>query len=205
MKTKKDNNNFEKQNSQVFFNNKKLTKKEILSKTKLEFYNQIKQYQKQFKPTKEIEGFGSNAIVGEKNYPQLKVYNISNEEKNNSFLNTQKIVKKNYSDIIKLKAKNVLGNTNNIYVKKTNSKILEEVKNIYKAKKEVEFTSKFDKELKFNKPIINKLSGVLGTKNELKKINLNENAKTSKQIEKYSTNDAKSKEAVIKLYKRKIN
>lgn len=181
------------------------TKKEILSKTKLEFYKQIKQYQKNFKPTKEIEGFGANAIVGEKNYPELKIYNTSNEDKETSFFNTQEIVKKDYSDIIKLKAKNILGNTNNIYVKKTNNKILEEIQDIYKAKKEVEFTSKFDKELKFNKPVINKLSGILGTKNELKNINLNENAKTSKQIEKYAENDAKSKEAIINLYERGTN
>jgi len=66
------------------------TKKEILSKTKLEFYNQIKQYQKQFKPSKQIDGFGSNAIVGEKNYPQLKIYNSSNGDKSSSFFNSQK-------------------------------------------------------------------------------------------------------------------
>ena len=59
----------------------KPTKKDLLSKTKLEFYNEIKKYQQEFKPSKEIEGYASAAIVGEKNYPNLKVYNISNEKK----------------------------------------------------------------------------------------------------------------------------
>lgn len=182
-----------------------LSKKQILNKTKIDFYNEIKKYQKTLKPTKEIEGYGASAIVGEKNYPQLKIYNSSNEDKESSFLNSNKIVKKDYSQIIKHKAKNILGNTNNIYIKKTNDKVLNQIQDIYKARKEVEFTSKFESELKFNKPIINKLSGILGTKNELLNVELNENAKTSKQIEKYSTNDIKSKEAVIRLYEKGIN
>jgi len=121
------------------------------------------------------------------------------------FLIHKKIVKQDYSEIIKIKAKNVLGNTNNIYVKNRSNRILGEVQDIYKARREVEFTSKFDKELKFNKPIVTKLNGMVGSKNELKNITLNENAKTSKQIEKYSSNDAKSREAVINLYSRCVN
>lgn len=181
------------------------SKRDILSQTKLDFYNEIKKYQSGLKPTKEIEGFGSNAIVGEKNYPQLKVFNISNEDKNSSFFQTSDIVKKEYSDIVKLKAKNILGNTNNIYIKQTNHKVLDEIKDIYKSRKPIEFTSKFDSELKFNKPIVNKLSGVLGTKNELLNIELNENAQTSNKIENYSKGDVKSKEAIIQLYEKGIN
>lgn len=182
-----------------------ITKKDILNRTKIDFYNEIRKYQKTLKPTKEIDGYGSSAIVGERNYPQLKVYNSSNEDKKSSFLNSNKIVKQSYSKIIKYKARNILGNTNNIYVKKTNDKVLTQIQDIYKAKKEVEFTSKFESELKFNKPIVNKLSGVLGTKNELLNIELNENAKTSKQVEKYSADDIKSKEAVINLYEKGVN
>jgi hypothetical protein len=202
--TKKDIDNL-KSNSQSLSSSNSLTKKDILNKTKIDFYNEIKKYQKTLKPTKEIEGYGASAIVGEKNYPQLKIYNSSNEDKESSFLNTNKIVKQDYSQIIKHKAKNILGNTNNIYIKKTNDKVLNQIQDIYKARKEVEFTSKFESELKFNKPIINKLSGILGTKNELLNVELNENAKTSKQIEKYSTDDTKSKEAIISLYEKGIN
>ncbi len=202
--SKKDIDN-SKSNSQNLSSSNSLTKKDILNKTKIEFYNEIKKYQKGLKPTKELEGYGSTALVGEKNYPQLKVYNVSNEDKHSSFFNTNKIVKQNYSDIVKLKAKNILGNTNNIYVKKTNTKVLEEIQDVYKARNAVEFTSNFDKELKFNKPVLNKLSGVLGTKNELLNIILNENASTSKQIEKYTQTDIKSKEAIISLYEKGTN
>lgn len=177
-------------------------KREILSQTKKQFYDEIKKYQSNLKPTKEIEGFGSTAIVGEKSYPELKVYNISNSDKDASFFNTSKNVKKEYSDIVKLNAKNIMGNTNKIYIKHTNTRILNNIQNVYKSKSAVEFASKFENELKFNKPVINKLSGMLGTKNELKQISLNENTKTSKQIEKYTTNDIKSREAMINLYKR---
>ena len=83
-----------------------------------EFYKEIKKYQKEFSPSKEIEGYASAAIVGEKGYPSLKTYNISNEKKENSFFRTNQLVKKDYSEILRLKARNVLGNTSNINIKK---------------------------------------------------------------------------------------
>ncbi|MCA9495379.1 MAG: hypothetical protein KC589_00415 [Nanoarchaeota archaeon] len=180
-------------------------KKEFLNKTKLEFYKEIKKYQKELKPTKEIEGFPCSAIVGEKNYPNLATHNISNENQKSSYQNTSEIVKKNYNDIIKLKAKNILGTTNQIYIKKTNEKINEEIQNIYKSKKSIEFASNFEKELSFKKILINKVSGIIGSKNPLISLKATQNTTTSKQIEKYSKNDIKAKEAIISLYERGIN
>jgi len=180
-------------------------KKSFLNKTKLEFYKEIKKYQQELKPTKEIEGFASSAIVGEKNYPNLKVHNISNDNINNSFFKTSDIVKSNYSDIIKLKAKNILGSTQSLNIKKTNEKIREELENIYKSKKEIEFSSKFENELKFDKILTSKVSGIMGSKNELLSINPNENTTTSNKIEKYITKDIKSKEAIISLYEKGVN
>jgi len=180
-------------------------KKQFLNKTKLEFYKEIKKYQQELKPTKEIEGFASSAIVGEKNYPNLKVHNISNDDKKNSFFNSSNIIKQNYSDIIKLKAKNILGSTQSLNIKKINTKIREELENIYKSKREIEFSSKFRNELKFDKILTSKVSGIMGSKNELTKINPNENTKTSNKIEKYTANDIKSKEAIISLYEKGVN
>jgi len=51
-------------------------KKKYLNKTKIEFYKEIKKYQLEFKPSKEVEGFASTAIVGEKNYPNLKILSL---------------------------------------------------------------------------------------------------------------------------------
>ena len=180
------------------------TKKEFLSKTKLEFYKEIKKYQSKLKPSKEIEGYASAAIVGEQNYPNPKIYNVSTGQKDNSFFKTNEVVKKDYSDIVKLKAQNILGNTNNIYIKKTNTRIITEINDVYKARKPAQFESQFDKELKFNKPILNKLSGVLGTQNELINVELTENASTSKQIEKYTDDDIKARQAIINLYEKGI-
>lgn len=180
-------------------------KKDFLNKTKKKFYEEIKFYQQSLKPTKEIEGYGSAPIVGEKNYPFVATHSVSNENKKNSFFNTSEIVKRDYSEIIKLKAKNILGSTDKNYIKKTNTKITEELRDIYKAKKPIEFNSKFEKELKFDKVLISKVSGIVGSKNELLNINANENTQTSKQIEKYTVNDIKSKEAIINLYERGTN
>jgi len=179
--------------------------KKFINRTKQEFFKQIKAYQKTLKPTKEIEGFGSAPIVGEKNYPFLQIHNSSNENKNNSYLNSNKIVKQGYKHIFELKAKNILGSTQNTYIKNTTNRINNEIIDIYKSKKAIEFNSKFEKELKFDKILTNKMSGIMGSKNELESLQATENTKTSKQIEKYSSNDAKAKEAIIKLYERGKN
>jgi len=180
-------------------------RREVLSKTKLEFYKQIKLYQKTLKPTKEIEGIGSAPIVGEKNYPQLKIHNVSTEDKNNSFFKSSNIVKQDYKDIFKTKAKNILGSTQESHIKKTTQRINEEIVNIYKSKTEIEFNSKFENELKFNKILTNKVSGIMGTKNELQSLEATQNTTTSKQIEKYSEGDTKAKEAIIRLYEKGTN
>ena len=180
------------------------SKRDIISKTKLEFYNEIKKYHSNLKPSKELEGYASQAIVGEKNYPTPQIHNIQSPNEENSFFKTSDVVKKDYSQIIKLKARNVLAHTNSIHIKKTKQKVIGEINDIYKARKAVDFTSKFDKELTFNKPIINSMSGILGTKNELLRLELNQNAPTSKQIEKYIQEDVKSKESLIELYERKV-
>jgi DNA repair protein NreA len=76
---------------------------------------------------------------------------------------------------------------------------------IYKAKKSIDFTSKFDKELKFKKPLINDLFGMSGGKNEIINLELNMNVSISNKIEKYTQGDTKSKEAVINLYEKGFN
>ena len=180
-------------------------KRKFLNKTKSMFYDEIKKYQNELIPTKEISGFGSMPIVGEKNYPNLNIHNISNSEISNSYLNSSNVVKKDYSEIVKLKAKNILGSTNKIYVKDVNDRINTELLDIYKSKKLVEFSSKFENELKFNKIVVDKIAGIGGSKNELISLKANENISTSKQIEKYSNEDIKSKEAIISLYEKGIN
>lgn len=180
-------------------------KKEFLNETKRKFYEEIKEYQKNLKPTKEIEGFGSIPIVGEKSYPYLSTHSVSNENKKNSFFNSSNVVKENYDEIIKLKAKNILGSTNKAYIKHTDDRIAKELRDIYKSKVPIEFNSKFEEELKFNKVLVNNITGITGSKNPLISLKSNENSKTSKQIEKYSVNDLKAKEAIIKLYERGTN
>lgn len=180
-------------------------KKEFLNKTKTNFYEEIKKYQKQLKPTNEIEGYASGTIVGEKSYPNVKTHSISNFSPNNSFFKTADIVKKDYSQIIKLKAKNILGSTDKSYIKKTNTRVNQELKDIYKSKKAIEFSSKFENELKFDKILVSKVSGIVGSKNELIELHANQNTQTSKQIEKYTQTDIKSKQAIISLYEKGVN
>lgn len=185
--------------------NNSSSKKEFLKTTKLKFYEEIKKYQKTLKPTKEIIGFGSAPIVGEKNYPFLATHNISNEEKSSSFFETGNLVKKSYDDILPLKAKSILGSTNKNYIKKPRTKIVEELRDIYKSKKAVEMQSTFEKELIFNKILTSKVSGVMGSQNELTKLEAQENTSTSNKIEKFTQNDIKAREAIISLYEKGIN
>ena len=124
--------------------------KKIINRTKHEFFKQVKAYQKKLKPTKEIEGFGSAPIVGEKNYPFLQIHNSSNEDKKNNFMNANKIVKQGYKEIFHLKAKNILGSTQNTYVKQTTDRVNNEIIDIYKSRKVVEFNSTFETEIKSN-------------------------------------------------------
>jgi hypothetical protein len=179
--------------------------KKIINHTKNAFFKQIKAYQQTLKPTKEIEGFGSAPIVGEKNYPFLQIHNSSNEDKSNNFMNSGEIVKQGYKDIFHIKAKNILGSTQNTHIRHTTDRINNEIIDIYKSKKAIEFNSTFEKELKFDKVLTNKIAGIMGSKNELEQLQATENTTTSKQIEKYSTNDAKAKEACIKLYEQGKN
>lgn len=181
------------------------SKKQYLNKTKLKFYQELKKIQKDFKPTKETQGFGGYAIIGEKNYPNLQTYNISNEEKLSSYKNTAQNVKQNYDNIIKQKAKNIFGTTREQHIKQTTSKINEELQNIYKSKKEVEFTTHYSKELQFNKISMNSTHGIMGSNNQVNKINANQNTSTSKQIEKFADNEEKAKNAIISLYEREVN
>ncbi len=181
------------------------SKRDYINKTKLEFYKKIREYQQELKPTKEIEGFGASAIVGEKNYPYLKVHNISTENKDSSYFNTSDIVKQDYSKIIELKAKNILGSTQDVYTKNRTEKITNEIQDIYKSKKAIEFASQFEKELKFDKVLVNKVSGIVGSKNPLLNLEANENTTTSKDIEKYTQEDIKSRQAIISLYEKGVN
>lgn len=189
----------------VFDNFNNSSKKQILNKTKKEFYEKIKKYSKELKSTNEIEGFASGAIVGEKNYPNLKVHSISNTNIENSFFKNNSQVMSDYSKIIDLKAKNILGSTSNISVKKFNNRITDEIRDIYKSKSEVEFSSKFEKNLKFDKIVINKVAGIVGSSNQLESLSANSNTSTSKQIEKNISNDIKATKAIINLYEQNVN
>ena len=180
-------------------------KKEFLSKNKLKFYEEVKKYQLKFKSTSEIEGYASSVIVGEKNYPEVKTYNISNENKKNSYFNTGDLVKKDYSEIIKVKARNILANTNFINIKFNNNKINESLINIYKSSKKIEFLSKFEKEISFDKILFSKISGIMGSHNNLTNIEENENGKTSLKVEKAISEDIKSQEAILMLNNSGVN
>ncbi len=186
------------------FNNN-FSKKQILNKHKRDFYKKIKEYSSKIKLTNEIEGYPSGVIIGHKNYPNLKVHSISNSNIDSSFFKTAKIIKLDYSKIIDLKSKNILGTTSNIKIQDINSRITNELRDIYKSKKLVDFSSKFEKELKFDKIIINKVAGIIGSHNELKSLTANSNISTSKQIEKNITTDIKATQAVINLYEKGIN
>lgn len=180
-------------------------KREFISKTKEQFYEEIKKYQKTFKPTKEVEGFGSIPIVGEKNYPFLKTHNVSNEGEESSFMNSGDLVKKEYSEVFKAKAKNILGSTESEHIRKPHTRIKEEIRDIYKARKPIIFSSEFEKEIKFNKVQVNKTTGIVGAKNPLLNLEAVENTTTSKQIEKFTSEDIKAKYAITTLYDKGIN
>ena len=180
-------------------------KKEFLKNSKLNFYYEINKYKSTLKPTKEIEGFASYVIVGEKNYPNLATHNISNDNKISSYKNSSDIVKKEYDNIFKIKARNILGSTNPVHVKNTSNRIQDEIRDIYKAKNIVNFSSNFSKELTFDKVVVNKVAGIVGSKNDLISLNSTENTQTSKQVEKYCVEDIKSREAIISLYERQVN
>ncbi len=180
-------------------------KKEYLSETKKKFYDELKSYSLNLKASKEIEGFPANSIIGEKNYPNLKIHSISNENLESVYKNNSNLVKLNYDKIIKIKARNIFGSSNNINVKDLNFRIKEELADIYKAKNMINFVSKFDKEIKFNCFANSKDFGILGSKNELLSIETIGNVSVSKNIEKYTNDDIKSKKAIIDLYEKSYN
>ncbi len=180
-------------------------KKKILEEIKRDFYKEVKNYSNKLISTNEVNGFASSIIIPDRNYPKINLFSVSNENKETSYFNTSNFIKKNYDEILKFKAKNIFGNSSNIKTKEINSKILEDLRDIYKSKKEINFESKFKEDLKFNKIVINKSFGILGAKNELEKINVGENISISKDIEKLTTSDIKSKKAIIELYLRGIN
>lgn len=185
--------------------NNATSKKDLLSQTKRKFYEEIKAYQQTLKPTKEIVGFGSAPIVGEKNYPFLATHNISNEDKKTSFFETGNLVKKSYNEILPLKAKSILGSTQKNYIKKPKARIVEELRDIYKSKTAIEMQSSFDKEITFNKILSSKVAGVMGSQNELTKLEAQENTRTSNKIEKFTANDIKAREAIISLYEKGVS
>ena len=181
------------------------SKQEFLNLSQKEFYKHLNEYKSNLKPTKEISGFAAFSIVGSKNYPNLKVHSISNEDVIGEYKKTSEIVKKNYDEIFKTKAKNIFGSTQEFHIKKQNEKLREDLVDIYKAKNSPKFSSKFENYLHFNKIIINKTAGIIGSKNELKSIDATSNIQTSKQIEDFSKKDTKSREAIISLYKKGIS
>ena len=61
------------------------SKKEFLSATKIAFYKELKTIQQTFKPSKEIEGYASAAIVGEKSYPYLATHSVSNAQEGSAY------------------------------------------------------------------------------------------------------------------------
>jgi len=52
---------------------------------------------------------------------------------------------------------------------------------------------------------MNKDFGILGLKNELKKISINENISTNEKIERYLNTDIKARNAIIELYEKGVN
>lgn len=180
-------------------------KEKFLSDSKKKFYLEIKNFQKNFKPTNQIEGVASYVFIGDKNYPNVNLFNISNDKKEAYFKNSSEIVKNSYNDIFKIKARNILGDTKPTSIKNISTRINDEIRNVYKAKNMVNFSSKFEKEISFNKIIFNKEAGNLGSKNELVSLDVQENTKTDNSIEKYTSQDLKAKNSIIALYEKGVN
>ena len=181
------------------------SKQDFLNLSQKEFYKELNKYKSKLKPTKEIEGFPASAIIGSKTYSNVKVHSISNEDKAGEYKNIGEIAKKTYSEIFKTKARNIFGSTKEFHIKTQNKKIKEDLTDIYKAKNPVEFSSKFENYLHFDKIVLNKTAGIIGSKNELKSIDTTGNLQTSKSIENFSTKDIKAREAIISLYKKGIS
>jgi hypothetical protein len=181
------------------------SKRDFLSETKRKFYDEIRLYSLKFNHKKELEGYPASSIVGEKNYPNIRVHSISNGDKNSTYKKTSLIVKNTYDEIVKLKAKNILGSTSNLNIKNKKEKIKEEISDIYKAKNDVNFASHFEKELNFDRVLTSKITGIMGSKNELISLHATENISIKKRIDKYTNEDIKSKEIIIDLYKRGYN
>ena len=184
---------------------KEPTKREFLNKTKKQFYQEVKKYQQKLPISKEIEGFPSNAIVGEKGYPNLRVHSSSNPSKEGSFFNNSESVKKDYQEILPTKARNILGSTHNLNIKKVDDKIKKEIEDVYKSRKPVQIHSKFEKEIRFNNFLINPTNGIIGSRNPLENLYATENTKTSKVLEKHTGNEIKAQKSLIDLYEKGIN
>ncbi len=177
-------------------------KKKLLNRTKKEFYNCINQFKKDFRPSKSLQGFSSGVIVCEKNYPNLNLIPLNNYKEESHFSKEKEIVKKDYSEIFKIKSRNIAGKFNlNI---KNKNKNLDNIRDIIASKKKVEYESIFKKEIKINNIVTNNLIGIVGSKNELKEIKKG-NVPRSKIVDKYMNDDIKSEDAVYSLYCKKVN
>lgn len=182
----------------------KSSKQEHLSQIKKEFYNHLKQYKEEFKPTKELTTYSTLPLLTSNNYPNISTYQVTNKNIENTQQYQNEFVKKDYSEILKHKAQSIVA-TSKPKHKSTRDNIHEELQSIYSSKKPVESQHQFENELKIGSILSSKTAGLLGNSSPLLNITTHNNISISKHLEKHQLGETKAKEAVIELYERGFN
>lgn len=183
----------------------KSSKQEYLSNIKKEFYNQLKTYKEEFKPTKELTTHSTIPLLTSKTYPQISTFQVTNLSVENTQFNQNEFVKKDYSHILKHKARSIVATSSPIHKTHTKEQLHTQLTTIYSSKKAVESEHIFETELKIGKVLSSKTAGLLGNSTPLLQINTYDNISISKHLEKHQQGETKSKDAIIELYERGFN
>lgn len=183
----------------------KSSKQEHLSQIKKEFYNQLKAYKEEFKPAKELTTYSTLPLLTSKTYPQISTYQVTNTDIENTQFNQNEFVKKDYSHILKHKARSVVATSQPQHKTQTKKQLQEDLTLLYSSKKAVESEHIFEDELKIGNILSSKTAGLLGNSTPLLKINTYDNISISKHLEKHQQGETKAKDAIIELYERGFN
>lgn len=183
----------------------KSSKQEHLSQIKKEFYQQLKQYKEEFKPTKELTTYSTIPLLTSSNYPNISTFQVTNSSVENTQEKQNEFVKKDYSHILKHKARSVVATSQPAHKTNTSESLHQELSNIYSSKKAVESEHIFEDELKIGNILSSKTAGLLGNSTPLLEIKTHNNISISKHLEKHQTGETKSKEAIIELYEKGFN
>ena len=182
----------------------KSSKQEHLSEIKKEFYNHLKQYKEEFKPTKELTTYSTLPLLTSSNYPNISIFQVTNSSIENTQEKQNKFVKKDYSHILQHKARSVVATSQPTHKTQSES-IHNELKTIYSSKKPIESEHIFENELKIGSILSSKTAGLLGNSTPLMQIKTHDNISISKHLEKHQSGETKTKEAIIDLYDRGFN